>query len=442
MAESYLAFQPDTLATFDLFVRRLPARRSYLVACGLEDVLEYLRGLRFTPDDIGYLRGLKVFSPEFLAYLKGFSFSGDVWAMPEGTVCFPYEPLVRVTAPLIQAQIVEGALLNAINLQTMIASKASRVVHAAQGRSVFDFSLRRTHGSDAAVKVARAAYLAGCGGTSNVLAGKRYGIPVAGTMAHSFVMSFKDELDSFLAYARIFPDKTILLVDTYDTRQGVEHAVTVGLFLKQRGFRLQGIRLDSGDLAALAKAARRRLDAAGLRDTKIVASGNLDESGIRRLLAQGAPIDVFGVGTNMGTSSDAPVLDVIYKTCEVTDERGRFIPRIKLSKDKVTYPGRKQVVRISDAKGRYLRDVLVLEGEKVRGEKLLVPVMRSGRVVYRAPSLEVSRRKLEESLARFSGRMLQDQPVYTYPVRPSAKLQSLRNSLLAKYQGRSQRGHP
>lgn len=285
MAESYLAFQPDTLATFDLFVRRLPARRSYLVACGLEDVLEYLRGLRFTPDDIGYLRGLKVFSPEFLAYLKGFSFSGDVWAMPEGTVCFPYEPLVRVTAPLIQAQIVEGALLNAINLQTMIASKASRVVHAAQGRSVFDFSLRRTHGSDAAVKVARAAYLAGCGGTSNVLAGKRYGIPVAGTMAHSFVMSFKDELDSFLAYARIFPDKTILLVDTYDTRQGVEHAVTVGLFLKQRGFRLQGIRLDSGDLAALAKAARRRLDAAGLRDTKIVASGNLDESGIRRLLA-------------------------------------------------------------------------------------------------------------------------------------------------------------
>ena len=339
MAECYLRSKKNTRATFDLFVRHLPARRFFLVFAGLSRILAFIRDFKVSADDIAYLKSLEVFSGDFLRHLAGLRFTGDVWAMAEGTVFFPDEPVVRVTAPIIQAQLLEGFLLNTVNLQTMIASKAARVCASAQGRPVYDFSLRRTHGADAALEAARSAYIAGCAGTSNVLAGKRYNIPVTGTMAHSFVMSFDNERDSFASYARTFPAKSILLVDTYDVIQGIKNAIATGLDLKKQGYRLAGIRLDSGDIVSLSKAARRMLDAAGLKSVAIVASGNLDEYGIQKLLKQKAPVDSFGVGTQMGTSFDAPALDVIYKLSEVSHDNGSFLPTMKLSKAKKTYPG-------------------------------------------------------------------------------------------------------
>ncbi|MBU1998625.1 MAG: nicotinate phosphoribosyltransferase, partial [Candidatus Omnitrophica bacterium] len=308
MCDAYLRYKKNTQATFDLFVRRLPKKRSFLVSAGLKDILEGINKLRFQEEDLGYLKSLGVFSRDFLAYLRGFKFSGDVWALPEGEIFFANEPVIRVSAPIIQAQILETMLLNIINLQTMIASKAARVVLAAQGRSVFDFSLRRTHGQEAGLKVARSSYLAGFAGTSNVLAGKIYKIPVAGTMAHSFVMSFNSELESFLAYTKSFPAKSILLVDTYSTRRGVNNSIKVALSMRGEGFKLAGIRLDSGDLVCLAKESRRLLDRAGLNYVKIFVSGNLDEIKINELLKKRINADAFGVGTNMGTSSDAPFL--------------------------------------------------------------------------------------------------------------------------------------
>jgi len=429
MAEAYFRYKPRTKATFDLFVRDLPPSRSYLVAAGLQDSLDYLMRLRFGPDDIAYLRKMKVFSPEFLRYLASFRFKGDVWALPEGTVCFAQEPLLRVTGSLIEAQIVETFLLNTINLQTMIASKASRVICASKGKKVYDFSLRRTHGSEAGIKVARSSYLAGFDGTANVLAGKLYRIPVVGTMAHSFVMSFKHELESFNAYAQTFPAQTILLVDTYDTKKGIENAVKIGLALKKKGYRLQGIRLDSGNIAYLSKLARHMLDKAGLSDARIIASGNLDEFRIKDLLARDACVDSFGVGTNMGTSIDAPALDVIYKISEVTDEKGDFLPTMKLSSAKVTYPGRKQVFRISDKKGRYLRDVIALEDERIAGKPLLQQVVSRGRLVYRFPSLKKIREYASSDLAGFDEGLRQVYSAYRYPVVIGERLKALRDSL-------------
>ena len=338
MAQGYFVYKKDAFATFDLFVRALPKNRAYLVLCGLEEILGYLKNLRFSQEDIDYLSKQKLFSQDFLRYLANFRFSGCVWAMPEGTIFFAEEPVIRITAPIIEAQIIESFLLNTVNLETMVASKASRVVCAAGSKGVYDFSLRRTHGAGAGIKVGRATYIAGAKGTSNVLAGKLYKITIVGTMAHSFVMSFRQEMDSFLAYANTFPQATILLVDTYDTKKGIENAITLGLYLKEKGYRLQGIRLDSGNIVALSKLARKMLDRAGLRFVKILASGNLDEFKIEELLKKGARVDNFGVGTNMGSSVDAPSLDVVYKLSEVTDDYGRFSPTMKLSKAKVTYP--------------------------------------------------------------------------------------------------------
>ena len=426
MAEAYLQYRSATLATFDLFVRRLPANRSYLLFAGLSDILAYIRGLRFTGEDIRYLKSLKFFSSAFLDYLSDFRFTGDVWAMPEGTVFFPLEPVVRVTAPVIQAQIIESFILNTVNLQTMIASKAARVVHAACGAPVYDFSMRRTHGQDAAIKAARSSYIAGCAGTATVEAGRLYGIPVAGTMAHSFVMSFKHELDSFLAYAQTFPGRSILLVDTYNTAKGVEHAVTIGLYLKEKGFDLAGIRLDSGNIVSLSKKARRLLDDAGLRRTGIVASGDLDEFKIARLIQEGACVNSFGVGTNMGTSIDAPSLDVIYKISEITDDAGKFLPTMKLSSGKVTYPGRKQIFRLQDKKGRFTGDILGLQGERLPGAPLLKKVIAQGTMVASLPSLAQTRLCAEKSLARFSPGMLDVRSRYRYPVTISPRLARLR----------------
>lgn len=436
MAESYFACKKNTLATFDLFVRGLPRNRAYLVACGLEDILRYIKDFRFDKEDLAYLKGTGIFSGAFLRSLSSLRFRGDIWSMPEGEIFFAQEPLIRVTAPIIEAQVIESFLLNTINLQTMIASKAARVVSAAAGRGAFDFALRRTHGTDAGIKVARSAYIAGFNGTSNVLAAKLYGIPPAGTMAHSYVMSFKQEIDSFLAYGRTFPDKTILLVDTYDTKKGVENAVRTGLRLKERGHRLVGVRLDSGNIVALSKLARGMLDKAGLGYVKIFASGNLDEFRIRDLIRRGARVDNFGVGTNMGTSIDAPALDVIYKITEVTDEEGNFLPTMKLSRGKVTYPGRKQVFRLQGKSGRFTHDTIALEQERIKGRPLLIKVVDKGRVVYHPPSIDKIRALVRHNLSRFPKELQEVYPRYKYPVSISPRLERLRLDLSRQLKGR------
>lgn len=429
MGMSYFTYKRNALATFDLFVRELPKNRAYLVACGLEDILDYIRELRFSRQDLAYLNKQKFFSANFLKYLSNFKFNGDIFGLPEGTIFFANEPIIRVTAPIIEAQIIESFLLNTINLQTMIASKASRVVCACGKRGVYDFALRRTHGSTAGIKVARSSYIAGFNGTSNVLAGKLYKIPIVGTMAHSFVMSFKHEMDSFLAYSHTFPDKTTLLVDTYDTRKGIQNAITIGLYLKEKGYCLQGIRLDSGNIVRLSKLARKMLDKTGLKSVKIFASGNLDEFKIKDLLDKGARVDNFGVGTNMGTSIDAPCLDVIYKISEVTDEDDKFLPTMKLSKDKVTYPGRKQVFRIKDKRGKFIKDILGLEEEKIDDKPLLIKVVDKGRIIYKSPSLDKIRLFLKDSLLRFPNRLKSIYPRYKYPVIISPGLKKLTRTL-------------
>jgi nicotinate phosphoribosyltransferase len=437
MAQGYFVYKKDAFATFDLFVRALPKNRAYLVFCGLEEILGYLKNLRFSQEDIDYLSKQKLFSQDFLRYLANFRFSGCVWAMPEGTIFFAEEPVIRITAPIIEAQIIESFLLNTVNLETMVASKASRVVCAAGSKGVYDFSLRRTHGAGAGIKVGRATYIAGAKGTSNVLAGKLYKIPIVGTMAHSFVMSFRQEMDSFLAYANTFPQATILLVDTYDTKKGIENAITLGLYLKEKGYRLQGIRLDSGNIVALSKLARKMLDRAGLRFVKILASGNLDEFKIEELLKKGARVDNFGVGTNMGSSVDAPSLDVVYKLSEVTDDYGRFSPTMKLSKAKVTYPGRKQVFRIKDKKGKFVKDIVGLEKEKISGLPLLIKVMEKGRFVYKLPSLEKIRKTASDNLSGFPKELKEVVSGYRYPLVISPELKRLRRGLsyqLAKRQ--------
>lgn len=425
MAQCYFRYQKDTQATFDLFVRELPQNRSYLIAAGLEDILNYIRTLNFSNEDIAYLEELKIFSSDYLEFLSGLKFSGDIWAMAEGTVFFPNEPVIRVTAPIIQAQIIESFLLNTVNLQTMIASKASRVVQAAHGKTVYDFALRRTHGQDAGIKVARSSYIVGFAGTSNVLAAKFYKIPVAGTMAHSFVMSFKNELDSFLAYSRTFPAKSILLVDTYDVKKAIQNAIRVGIELKEKGFRLLGIRLDSGNIVSLSKLARKMLDDAGLRYVEIFASGNLDEFKIKDILKSGGCCDSFGVGTHMGSSIDAPALDAIYKLSEVSDASGGFLPTMKLSKGKVSYPGRKQVFRVEDKRGNFIRDVLALESEKIDGKPLLLKVVEEGNLVYELPSLEEIRKYVLESLMKFPEPLKKVSTKYRYPVLVSSGLKKL-----------------
>jgi nicotinate phosphoribosyltransferase len=433
MAQSYFVYKKDALATFDLFVRDLPSNRAYLVACGLQDVLGYIRTLRFTEEELRYLGRQRIFSQGFLRYLSNFRFRGEIWALREGEIFFSNEPVIRVTAPIIEAQIIESFLLNTVNLQTMIASKAARVVTAANDEcGVYDFSLRRTHGKDAGIKAARSSYIAGFGGTSNVLAAKSYKIPAVGTMAHSFVMSFRHEMDSFLAYSESFPKGTTLLVDTYDTKRGIDNAIAVGLYLKEKGHRLRGIRLDSGDIVSLSKHARRKLDAAGLDYVGIFASGNLDEFKIKDLGRSGAEVDNFGVGTNMGTSIDAPCLDIIYKISEVTDENSKFLPTMKLSRGKVSYPGRKQVFRQQDKRGNFIRDILGLDKEKIKGRPLLIKVVDKGRVVYKSPLLEATRAFVKKNLSRLPKDLREPYFKYKYPVFISPKLKKLRRSLAAQ----------
>ena len=371
MLRSYFVEGLRATAVFDLFVRTLPPQRNYLVACGLDDALAYLEQLSFSERAIDDLASLDQFTPQFLEQLRSLRFTGDVLAVPEGTPVFANEPILEVVAPLPEAQLAETFLLNQIHLQTVIASKGVRVVEAAAGRPVTDFGARRAHGTDAALKAARALYIAGADATSNVLAGQRYGIPVAGTMAHSYVQAHEDEMTAFRAFVAANPE-TVLLVDSYDTTEGVRTVIRLARELGD-GFRVRGVRLDSGDLAEHARAARRMLDEAGLKQVEIFASGGLDEHSVAELLAGGAPLDGFGVGTRLDVSADAPYLDVVYKLVAY-DGRGR----IKLSTEKATLPGRKQVWRISEG-GEPVRDVVALHDETIDGEPLLRPVMRGGR---------------------------------------------------------------
>jgi nicotinate phosphoribosyltransferase len=405
----------DDEAVFSLYFRTLPPRRNYVVACGLADALRYLERLTFAPH-LEHLATLGLFADDFLAWLGGLSFAGDVWALPEGTPAFPEEPLVEVAGPLAVGQIAESFVMNQVGFQSTLASKAARVVTAAGGRTVVDFGMRRMHGTDAAIKAVRAFTVAGVAATSNVLAGRVHGVPVAGTMAHSYVQAHDDETAAFRAFARLYPETT-LLVDTYDTLAGVEKVVELARELGE-GFRVRAIRLDSGDLAVLARESREILARAGLERVEVFASGGLDEEKVAALVAAGAPIDGFGVGTQMGVSDDAPVLDMAYKLTELGGEG-----RLKTSPGKRILPGRKQVFRVEEG-GEAVRDVLARADEEGPGRPLLGRVMAGGRVadpaaVDLAASRERARREIAVLPPRVRALAPADPP---YPVEISERL--------------------
>ncbi len=430
MADSYFRRGKNEETTFDLFVRSMPKHRNFLVSAGIEQILFYLENLKFNEEAINYLRSLSIFSEDFLNFLKYFRFTGDVYAIPEGEIYFPREPVVRVTAPRIEAQIVETFLLNTFNFQSAIASKAARVVIAAQGRGVVDFSPRRDHGADAALKVARASFIAGCIGTSCTLAGMIYGIPVYGTMAHSYVMSFPTEVDAFRAFVEDFPNNSILLIDTYDTLQGARHAVMIAKEIEKKGRRLRGVRLDSGDIVELSKEVRKILDEANLQYVKIFASGDLNEYKIKSFIDKGAPIDFFGVGTEMGVSKDAPALGGVYKLSE--DDRG---PRIKLSSGKVTLPGKKQVYRVIE-NGKMKKDIITLETEKPEEKEaypLLIKVMEKGKICVDLPDLNSIRKKFLKRLDMLPEDLKVIDEEKEYPVELGKELSALTEKLIEEY---------
>jgi nicotinate phosphoribosyltransferase len=427
MAQSYFREQRMESATFSLYIRSYPPDRGYFVSAGLLDVLDYLENFSFDAAGLDYLAAQKFFSDDFLHYLGDLRFSGAVWAVPEGRIFFKDEPILEITAPIIEAQIVETFIINQIHLQTLIATKAARCVHAAAGRTVVDFALRRTHGIDAGMKVARTSYLAGCGGTSNVLAGSRYGIPIVGTMAHSFVMSFDREIDAFRAYVASFPDNAILLIDTYDTLAGARNAVQVAKEMAVHGKKLVGVRIDSGDLAAQAREVRRIFDQANLPDCKIIGSGGLDEYELAQLAAANVPFDSYGVGTKMGISADAPWTDISYKLVEYHDR-----PVLKLSTGKASWPGKKQVFRVRDGKGQAQHDLVGLRDEKLPGESLLKEVMRNGRPSETYPSLVEIRRVFAADFVSLDDSVKAIRQPRVYPVEFSPSLRALRDQITLK----------
>jgi nicotinate phosphoribosyltransferase len=425
MAAAYVAHGLDAPATFDLFVRSLPAERAFLVTCGLEQALDYLEGLHFPPAALDYLDSLGIFERRLLDRLASLRFTGEVWAMPEGEICFAGEPLVRLTGPLVEVQLVETFLLNCLGYQTLVASKAARVALACGERSFVDFSARRDHGADAALKAARAAYVGGAAGTSNVLAGMAYRIPLSGTMAHSYVMRFADEAEAYRTFARVFPERSTLLIDTYDTEEGARIVARVATELRTEGIGIRAVRIDSGDIAALSRSVRRILDAAGHGDIEIFASGDLDEHVIVALLAGGAPIDGFGVGTRLGTSADVPWLPVVYKLVE--DVSG---PKIKIAPHKTTVPGRKQVYRVEDASDPH--DVVALEEEQppAGGRPLLERSIAGGRRVRPQEPLATIRTRRAAAVARLPERLRRLEPVVEpYSVRLSTGLTALTERL-------------
>lgn len=445
-------------AVFDMTFRQPNTNSAYAIAAGLEQLVEYIENLHFSEEDLSYLDSLSLFDDGFLNLLRDLRFTGNIDAVPEGTVVFPNEPMVRVKAPLIEAQLIETALLNIINHQTLIATKASRVVMAAQGDNVLEFGLRRAQGPDAGIYGARAAVIGGCSGTSNVMTGQMFGIPVSGTHSHSWVMSFPDELTAFRAYAEAFPDACLLLVDTYNTlKSGMPNAITVFKELREKGHEPIGIRLDSGDLAYLSKKARIMLDEAGFPNVKIVASNDLDEELIWDLRAQGAKIDTYGVGTALITSKGCPALGGVYKM-SAEEVKGEWIPKIKISEnhEKITNPGFKKVARIYNGGGKAVADLVMLDEETIDTEKpltifdplatwkrmtinnftikeLLVPIYKNGDLIYETPPLMDIQAYAKEELDTFWDEYKRLNNPHVYKVDLSQKLYDLKQQLLKEY---------
>lgn len=426
MAAGYHDHGMHGQATFSLFLRAQP-QRGFYVAAGLEPALTYLQNMRFGPDDIDHLRKSGRFSEPFLKFLQQMRFEGEVWALSEGTLFFPEEPIMEITAPLLQAQVVETFLINTIGLNTLLATKAARCVHAAQGRQLIDFSLRRTQGEMAGIVAARSAYLAGFDATSNLLASKRYGIPVAGTMAHSFVQAFDNEADAFLAYVQTFPHNAVLLIDTYDTIGGAHAAVKVAQHMEKQGNHLAGVRLDSGDMIAMSHQVRAILNGAGLPHVKIYASGGFDEFAVAKAVRMQAAIDTFGVGTKVGVSADLPYLNIVYKMVRYNNR-----DVLKRSPGKETLAGKKQVFRKIDKHGIYAEDILGMREEQCAdGRSLLNRVMQGGQLCRPLPSIHHARVQFDKGFRCLpqAYKALFDPPVY--PVQMSSVLQGNQLPLLS-----------
>ncbi len=454
----------DEIAVFDVFFRQ-NGMITYSVACGLEQAIDYVLNLNFGEKEIGYLRGLGIFSEEFLEYLRNFKFTGDIYAVPEGTVVFPGEPIFTVKAPIMQAQLIETAVLNIINFQTLIATKAAKIRYAAKNDLVMEFGLRRAQAPDAGIYGARAAVIGGCDSTSNVLAGEMFGIPVSGTHAHSWVMNFKDEYTAFKAYADVYPENALLLVDTYDTlKQGIPNAIKVFDELRAAGYKPKGIRLDSGDLAYLSKKAREMLDNAGYPDTVICASGDLDEYSISSLKNQGATINSWGVGTRLITSADMPALGGVYKLSAIVEKDGEIVPKIKLSEntEKITNPGFKNIYRVYDKRtGHAEADFIYLRNEEEYDESkplvlthpterwktitfdnyelrsLHADIVKDGKLVYDMPSLSEIKKYAERELATFWDEYKRLDKPHVYKVDLSDALYELKTAMLESIRSKS-----
>ncbi len=420
MMQAYLDRGETKTAVFEFFVRKLPRERGFLIAAGLEQVLEFLSELRFTPEELEWLASSGRFGKNLIDYLAGLRFTGAIHAMPEGTVFFPDEPILRVTAALPEAQLVETRLINLLQFQSMIAAKAARMVLAAPGKRLVDFGLRRAHGAEAGFLAARASYIAGFAGTATVLADKEFGIPIFGTMAHSYIQVHDDEAEAFENFARARPKNLTLLIDTYDTEAAARKVVALAPRLKAAGISIGGVRLDSGDLITLSKAVRRILDEGGLRDVTIFASGGIDETMIANIIRSGAPIDGFGIGSSLTTSYDAPGLDCAYKLEEYAG-----LPRRKRSAGKATWPGRKQVWRSFGADGRMAGDILSLENDDQAGEPLIELIMQGGKRVAPAPLLAEIRARAARDLQRLPEPLRRLEPGASYPVEVSEALRRL-----------------
>lgn len=463
MMQGYFKTGNNRTVVFDAFHRRNPDDGGYSISCGLDQAIDYINDLHFSQEDIDYLRSTGLFEDDFLDYLHTFHFTGDVYAIPEGTVMFPREPIVKVIAPIMQAQLLETTLLNIINHQSLIATKAARIVYAAGDGGVMEFGLRRAQGPDAGLYGARAAMIAGCVGTSDVLAGQMFGVPVMGTHAHSWIMSFSDELTAFREYAKIYPNACTLLVDTYDTlKSGVPHAIQIFKEMREAGIQLKnyGIRLDSGDLAYLTKKARKMLDDAGFADAKIAASSDLDEYLISSLKSQGACIDSWGVGTNLITSKNTPAFGGVYKLAAVMGEDGNFVPKIKLSEnsEKITNPGNKTIYRVYDRNGMIVADLIALADEKIDGNQplllfdpvetwkktlmkpgeytlreILVPIFKSGQCIYQSPKVMDIQKHCRREMATLwdeSKRLINPHQVH---IDLSQRLYDMKQGLLNEY---------
>lgn len=420
MIQAYLDHGKTKTAVFEFFIRHLPARRGFLVAAGLEQALDFLEGLHFSAEEIEWLARSGRFGKRLLEHLAALRFTGDVHAIPEGTVFFADEPILRVTAPLPEAQLVETRLINILHFQSLIAAKAARMMLAAPGKLLVDFGLRRAHGYEAGVMAARASYITGFAGTATMLAEKCFGIPTFGTMAHSFIQAYDDEITAFEEFAQSRPDHLTLLIDTYDTEAGARKVVALAPRLKARGITIRSVRLDSGDLIALSKSVRNILDKGGLGEVGIFASGGLAEDDLAEMLQAEAPIDGFGIGTSLTTSSDVPALDCAYKLQEYDG-----LPRRKRSIGKVTWPGRKQVWRRYGSDGRMAGDILSIESDHHSGEPLIQPVMRAGRRIGPPPTLAEIRARATRDLARLPERLRLLRPQGSYPVEVAGALVGL-----------------